>query len=84
MPDFIPAEVTDGQPTIQPAAFGLLSTSLLNVSKLRTGDVTLARLQWNDGKYRMQLLRGEARAPRAWEECGWDAPAPQLPSLEIV
>ncbi|NMA09151.1 MAG: hypothetical protein GX929_08580 [Clostridiales bacterium] len=84
VPDFIPAEVTDGQPTIQPAAFGLLSTSLLNVSKLRTGDVTLARLQWNDGKYRMQLLRGEARAPRAWEECGWDAPAPQLPSLEIV
>ncbi|MEA4823837.1 MAG: hypothetical protein VB111_06975 [Clostridiaceae bacterium] len=84
VPDFIPLEATLGEPTIHPAAFGLLSTSLLNVSKVRDGEVTLARLLYMDGKYTMHLERGTARQPRAWEECGWEPPAPQLPSLEIV
>ncbi len=84
VPDYIPAEITKGPARIQPAAFGLLSTSLLNVSDCREGEVTLARLQYQDGEYGMHLLRGEARAPRRWEECGWAPPAPRLPSLEIV
>jgi len=84
VPDFITAEATMGDATIQPAAFGLLNTSLLNVSKVHDGEVTLVRLQADGGKYRLHLVKGEARQPRPWEECGWDPPAPQLPSLEVV
>ena len=84
VPDFVPAEVIDGDAKIHPAAFGLLSTSLLNVSKLKDGEVTMARLLYADGKYTMHLEHGQARQPRDWEECGWEPPAPHLPSLEIV
>ncbi|NLD86701.1 MAG: hypothetical protein GX633_00370, partial [Clostridiales bacterium] len=49
----------------------------------RDGELTLARLIYTNGKYVMHLLRGEAKQPPKWEECGWDAPAPQLPSLEV-
>ncbi|NLD86781.1 MAG: hypothetical protein GX633_00785, partial [Clostridiales bacterium] len=35
VPDFIPREVTLGDAVIKPSTFGLLSTSLLNVSKYR-------------------------------------------------
>ncbi len=83
VPDFIPREVTLGDAIIKPSAFGLLSTSLLNVSKYKDGQITLCRLIYTDGKYVMHLMRGEAKQPPKWEECGWDQPAPQLPSLEV-
>ncbi len=83
VPDFVPKAVTDGDVTVLPTAFGLLSASLLNVSKVKTGRVTLARLVYKDGKYYLHLLTGEAVAPPAWEECGWLPPAPQLPSLQV-
>lgn len=83
VPDFIPPANTDGEVTLLPAAFGLLSSSVLNVSKVRTGYVTCARLIYLKGKYKMHMYTGEAKAPPAWEEFGWDHPAPQLPSLEI-
>lgn len=84
VPDFIPAAVTDGETRVLPTAFGLLSTSLLNVSKVKTGKITCARLIYKKGKYVMHIFTGEAKTPPAWEECGWEAPAPQLPSLEVV
>ena len=31
----------------------------------------------------MHFYTGDAKKPPVWEECGWDAPAPQLPSLAI-
>ena len=83
VPDFIPKAATDGDVRVLPTAFGLLSASLLNVSKVKTGYVTCARLIYNRGKYRMHVYTGDARMPAQWEECGWDAPAPQLPSLEV-
>jgi L-fucose isomerase-like protein len=83
VPDFIPPSVTDGEITILPAAFGLLSSSLLNVSKVRTGYITCTRLFYINGLYKMHIFTGEGKEPPAWEEFGWDAPAPQLPSLEI-
>lgn len=83
VPDFIPYEVTEGQPALLPSEFGLLSTSVMNVSKFKSGFITLARLIDYDGKYYMHLLTGEAKQPRAWEECGWTPPAPKLPSLEV-
>ena len=84
VPDFIPEQVTKGTTAITPAAFGLLNTSLLSTSKFKDGLVTMARLIDLDGKYHMHLLRGNAKQPEPWEECGWESPAPQLPSLEIT
>lgn len=83
VPDFIPHAATDGETTMLPAAFGLLSTSLLNVSKAKTGFVTCARLIYLDGRYHMHFYTAEARTPPLWEEYGWDSPAPRLPSLAV-
>ncbi len=83
VPDYVPAEIVDGKTTILPAAFGELSQGLLNVSKVKTGTVTMCRLTTIDGKYYMHMVVGEGVTPESWEECGWDKPAPQLPSLKI-
>lgn len=83
VPDFVPKSVTDGDVTVLPAAFGLLNASLLNISKVKTGFVTCARLAYIKGKYRMHVYTAEAKTPPVWNEYGWDDPAPQLPSLEV-
>ena len=83
VPDYVPAEITDGQTTVMPAAFGELSEGILNVSKVKTGEITMARLCNIDGKYYMHLLKADGKTPPKWEECGWTQPAPQLPGLEI-
>jgi len=83
VPDFVPKSVTAGDVTVLPAAFGLLNASLLNVSKVKTGYVTCARLVYLKGKYKMHVYTAEAKDPPAWNEFGWDDPAPQLPSLEV-
>ena len=83
VPDFVPAEAVDGEVTVMPAAFGELSEGILNVSKLKTGTVTMCRLFYSNGKYGMHLTKGEAVTPQKWEEAGWTQPAPQLPGLEI-
>jgi L-fucose isomerase-like protein len=67
-----------------PAAFGELSEGILNVSKVRPGEVTMCRLTYADGKYYMHMVKGEGITPRKWEEAGWTQPAPQLPGLEIL
>ena len=84
VPDFVAADMVDGDTyTVLPAAFGQLSQGILNVSKVKTGTVTMSRLVYADGKYAMQIVLGDGKAPPAWEECGWDQPAPQLSALEI-
>lgn len=83
VPDFIPKAATMGDVTVLPAAFGLLNASLLNVSKVKTGYVTCARLIYMHGKYRMHVYTAEAKTPMPWNEFGWDDPAPQLPSLQV-
>ena len=83
VPDYVPAEVTLGDTTVMPAAFGELSEGILNVSKVKTGKLTMCRLFYEDGKYCMHLLTGEGKTPPKWEEAGWTQPAPQLPGLEI-
>lgn len=84
VPDFVPSEIVDGKVTVVPTAFGGFGEGILNVSKIKTGRVTLARLTGEDGWYSMHLVTGEAVSPRSWEEAGWEPPAPQLPSLEII
>jgi len=84
VPDYVPAEVVDGKVTVMPAAFGELAEGILNVSKVKTGTVTMCRLTYSDGRYYMHMVKGEGVTPRKWEEAGWTQPAPQLPGLEIL
>ena len=84
VPDYVPTEIVDGPVTVMPTAFGEFGEGLLNVSKVKTGQVTLARLTYTGNRYGMHIVTGEAREPRKWEEAGWAPPAPQLPSLEVA
>lgn len=84
VPDFVASDMVDGDTyTVIPAAFGALNQGILNVSKVKTGVVTMSRLTYGNGKYVMQILLGNGKTPPKWEECGWDQPAPQLSALEI-
>lgn len=82
VPDFVPSEVVNGRIKVTPAAFGNISGGLLNISTMKTGRLTIARLSNTGDNYTMHICTGEGRL-RSWEEAGWDYPAPQLPSLEI-
>jgi L-fucose isomerase-like protein len=84
VPDFVPSEVVEGQTLVKVAKFGELSKGVMNVSKVKTGQVTLCRLAPRGDRYRMHMVTGQAVAPRRWEEAGWEQPAPQLPSLEVI
>lgn len=84
VPDFVPSEVVDGKVRVTTTQFGEFSGGVLNISKVKTGRVTLCRLTSTGDRYALHLLTGEAVQPRKWEEAGWDPPAPQLPSLEVI
>lgn len=84
VPDYVPAEIVEGDVLVTPAAFGDFSGGLLNISKVKVGRITLARLAYTDGRYGLHVATGEAVQPRPWEEAGWEPPAPQLPSLEVI
>ena len=84
VPDYVPTEIVDGAVTVMPTAFGEFGEGLLNVSKVKTGRLTLARLAYSGDRYMMHVTTGEAHPPRRWEEAGWAPPAPQLPSLEVA
>jgi L-fucose isomerase-like protein len=85
VPDFVPSEVVDGPVRVLPwPGFGGLKDGILNVSKLKTGRVTLCRLASRGDRYRMHIATGQAVAPHRWEEAGWEPPAPQLPSVEVI
>ena len=82
VPDFVPAEVVNGRVKVTPAAFGNISGGLLNISAMKTGNLTMARLSNTGDNYTMHICNGEGKL-KSWEEAGWDYPAPQLPSLDI-
>ncbi|MDW7659314.1 MAG: hypothetical protein SCM11_19275, partial [Bacillota bacterium] len=84
VPDYIPTAAVKGEVRMLPAAFGNFSGSLLNISKVKDGPVTLLRLIEENGRYKMHLATGLAVQPRSWEEYGWTHPAPQLASLEVI
>lgn len=83
VPDYVPASVCDGPVTVMPNAFGSFGEGLLNVSKVRTGLVTMSRLAKVGDKFVMHATLANAVTPETWEEAGWAPPAPQLPSLEM-
>ena len=85
VPDYVPSEIVDGPVRVLPwPGFGGLKDGILNVSKIKTGKVTICRLASRGDEYRIHVATGEAIAPRSWEEAGWEPPAPQLPSLEVI
>ncbi|TSA33206.1 MAG: hypothetical protein D4R65_08220 [Verrucomicrobiaceae bacterium] len=84
VPDYVPVAVVDGDICVRPTRFGSFSEGVLNVSKVKTGLVTLSRFLPHGGGYAIHAVTGVAVAPRAWEEAGWQQPAPQLPGLEIL
>ena len=84
VPDYVPKEIVDGEVTVSPEAFGLLSQGILNVSKVKTGVVTMCRLTTENGKYVIHMVVGEGVTPPKWEEAGWAQPAPQLPALKVL
>jgi L-fucose isomerase-like protein len=84
VPDYIPAGAAEGGVSVRLAKFGELSEGVLNVSKVKTGRVTMCRLGNRGAQYRMHIVTGEAVTPQPWEEAGWTPPAPQLPSLEVI
>ncbi len=83
VPDYVPKAVVDGRIRVMPNAFGSFGEGLLNVSRLKAGTVTVARMAQRDGKLVLHAARAEAVQPEAWEEAGWAPPAPQLPSLQL-
>ena len=84
VPDYVPSQIVEGKVTVMPNAFGDFGEGLLNVSKLKTGKVTMCRLTYFGGEYTLHIMTGTARTPAKWEEAGWAPPAPHLPSLEIA
>ena len=84
VPDYVPSEIVEGSVKVVPTSFGNINEGILNVSKIKTGRVTLSRLSSMGTKYIMHIVAGKAVEPRKWEEVGWKPPAPQLPSLEVI
>jgi L-fucose isomerase-like protein len=83
VPDYVPASAVDGKITVMPNAFGSFGEGLLNVSKVKTGEVTIVRLAQVGGELVLHAASGTAKTPETWEEAGWAPPAPQLPSIEV-
>ncbi len=83
VPDYVPASAVDGKITVMPNAFGSFGEGLLNVSKVKTGEVTIVRLAQVGGELVIHAALGNAVTPETWEEAGWAPPAPQLPSIEV-
>ena len=63
VPDFIPESAVDGPVSMLPAAFGLLNSSLLNVSEVKTGLCYCSRLLYRKGRYAMHFYTGNAKSP---------------------
>ncbi|TZF86258.1 hypothetical protein FW774_04210 (plasmid) [Pedobacter sp. BS3] len=82
VPDYVPQEVVEGGIRVLPAAFGQISGGLLNVSAMKEGGLTIARISNTGSDYTMHIAYGQGERC-SWEEAGWTQPAPQLPSLLV-
>jgi len=83
VPDYVPKEVVDGPNTVMSTKFGFTDEGILNISKVKTGKVTLCRLTSKGDKYFLHMVTGKAVQPRNWGEIGWEG-GPQPPSLEVM
>ena len=78
---FLPFDFAQGPIRARSANLGDFFTGLSNVSAVRPGTMTLARLYKDGENYKMFLTKGEARPPMKWVELGWDEPTPDFPSV---
>lgn len=78
---FIPKDFVDGEQKIRSANLGEFNHGISNVSKMKTGKVTYARLYQAGDNYRMFLAEGEALDNPKWTESGWADPTPDFPSV---
>ncbi len=83
VPDYVPKEVIDGPNKVMSTKFGYTDEGILNVSKVKTGQVTLCRLTSKGDRYSLHMVTGKAVKPRRYREVGWES-GPQPPSLEVL
>ena len=61
VPDYVPSEVVEGHVRVLPwPGFGGLKDGILNISKVRTGRMTICRLAARGDRYTMHIATGEA------------------------
>lgn len=78
---FVPKDFVAGGQRIRSANLGEFNTGVSNVSKMKTGLVTYARLYQSEGRYKLFLALGEALPNPKWTESGWVEPTPDFPSV---
>ena len=78
---FIPRDFIEGDFTIRAANLGEFNYGISNVSRMKTGEVTYARLYETNGEYKLFLGKGEACPNPKWTEAGWCEPTPDFPSV---
>ncbi|HOL66260.1 MAG TPA: hypothetical protein PKX93_02225, partial [bacterium] len=61
VPDYVPGAVVEGKIKVMPTSFGQFGEGLLNVSRLKTGRVTLVRLDRTENDYSLHLITGTAK-----------------------
>ena len=80
---FIPRDFIEGDFKIRSANLGEFNTGISNVSKMKTGACTFARLCEQNGEYKLFLGKGEAMPNPKWTEHGWADPTPDFPSVTL-
>ena len=81
---FIPADFVQGRLEIRSANLGDTNQGISNVSKVKTGLVTFARLYRQDDRFKMFISRGQASDSPKWTELGWNDPTPDFPSVMLT
>ena len=80
---FIPRDFIEGDFKIRSANLGEYNTGISNVSKMKTGECTFARLFETNGTYKLFLGKGKAEPNVKWTEHGWAEPTPDFPSVML-
>ena len=78
---FMPFDFADGEIRAKSSNLGDFFVGISNISKVKTGTMTFARLFKSGDRYKMFLSKGEAQAPMKWIELGWEEPTPDFPSV---
>lgn len=78
---FVPRDFVDGDFRFRSANLGEFNTGISNVSKMKNGEVTYARLYETKGQFKLFLAKGEATPNPKWTEAGWCEPTPDFPSV---
>lgn len=78
---FVPRDFIQGDMKIRSANLGEFNIGISNVSRMKTGIVTYARVFETKGDLKIFLNKGEALPNPKWTEAGWCDPTPDFPSV---